>query len=206
MKRTTNGFGVVEGLLIVAVIGLIGAVGYIVYDKMQDKDDKTDTAQTTQKKTDEEKIKNPIALDTTIHDVDITLKTEADLAKLPSQTPDSFREYLASELRSNTPIDAEYLNGAVIMPTIAIDKISQFNVRGGRMFTTENNEAAPGGAPVVWVLDPSGGWSEETRNGPTCVSKNGGKIYEEFVAECYDAASDAYIANPNGSITTINKR
>ena len=78
MKRTMNGFGVVEGLLIVAVIGLLGAVGYIAYDKMQNKDDKTDTAQTTQKKADEEKVENPIALDTTIHDVDITLKTEAE--------------------------------------------------------------------------------------------------------------------------------
>ena len=78
--KSNSGFGVVEVALIVAVIGLLGAEGYFAYDKMQNKDDKTDTAQTTQKKADEEKVENPIALDTTIHDVDITLKTEADLA------------------------------------------------------------------------------------------------------------------------------
>ena len=121
MKRTTNGFGVVEGLLIVAVVGLIGAVGYIVYDKTQNKDDETDTAQTTQKKADDKKVKNTVALDTTIHDVDITLKTEADLAKLPSYTPDSFREYLASELRDNKP---ETSGEVTLTKTWEINKIN----------------------------------------------------------------------------------
>ena len=202
MKRTTNGFGVVEGLLIVAVVGLIGAVGYIVYDKTQNKDDETDTAQTTQKKADDKKVKNTVALDTTIHDVDITLKTEADLAKLPSYTPDSFREYLASELRDNKP---ETSGEVTLTKTWEINKISQFNIKGGIFNTDDDGETYPGGAPLVWVISPSGTWGELGINSSSCTTEAGGKVYEEFVAICYDETANDYIANPNGSITTVNQ-
>ena len=157
--------------------------------------------QRTEQKSTEKVTEAPQKIDTTIHEVDISLKTESDLTKLPEYTPASFRNYLAEQLRNNTSYD----NGeTIVTPTWKISKISQVNIQGGQVPTDKDGNGYVGGAPAIWVITPNGTWDQETLNGPVCISKNGGKIYEEFVPICFDKPGSEGIKNPNGSINTIN--
>lgn len=199
MKVNQKGFSVVEILVVIVVVGLLGAVGWLVYDRQKSEtDNKATTSQMTQQEQKQETPKQKI--DTTIHEVDISLKSEADLTRLPDYTPASFKTYLAEKLRNNKPFD----NGeAMVTETLKISKISQVNIQGGQVPTDKDGNGYPGGAPAIWVLTPTGTWDQETLNGPVCTSKNGGKIYEEFVSTCYDDAHPDGIKNPNGSIKSL---
>lgn len=194
MKSNQKGFGVVEILIVVVVVGLLSIVGWLVYDRQKSKsDDKTSVVQASEQATTTNRV------DTTIHEVIISLKSETDLAKLPDYTPASFKSYLAEKLRDNKP----FHNGeTIVTQTWKINKISQVNIEGGQVATDEDGNGYPGGAPLIWVLTPAGTWDEESLNVPVCTSKNGGKIYEEFVSTCYDDAHPHGIKNPNGSIKT----
>jgi cytoskeletal protein RodZ len=210
MKKNEKGFGVVEILLVIVVVGLLGVAGWMFFNKQRDKDNdnKTTSTQQTAQKSTEQKPTNsddtaPKKIDTSIHEVDIRLQTEADIAKLPSYTPDSFKTYFTEKLRDNK----FYRNNVDDADTITewrISKISQVNVQGGQVPVDKSGEGHPGGAPAIWVLTPAGTWDQETLNGPVCTSKSGGKIYEEFVPTCYDDAHPDGIKNPNGSIASLN--
>lgn len=207
MQANEKGFSVVEILAIIVVVGLLGAVGWLVYDRQKSKTDEPTTQSSTKqtiqddaKQDSKENTTTTPKMDTTIHEVSISLKSEADLAKLPDYTPASFKSYLAEKLRNNKPFD----NGeAIVAETWIISTISQVNIRGGQVPTDKDGNSYPGGAPIIWVLTPAGTWDQESLNGPVCTSKNGGKIYEEFVTTCYDGGQPDGVKNPNGSIKLL---
>lgn len=205
MKTNQNGFSVVEILIVVVFIGLLGAVGWLLYDRQNNKTQSkeattTQISQDSTEQTNGEKEITTKKVDTAIHEVNISLKSEADLAKLPDYTPASFKNYLAEKLRNNKSFD----NGeAIVTETLKISKISQVNIQGGQVPTDKDGNGYSGGAPAIWVVTPAGNWDQETLNGPVCISKNGGKIYEEFVPTCYDDAHPDGRKNPNGSIKSL---
>lgn len=205
MNSNQKGFSVVEILIVIAVVGLLGVVGWRVYDLQKSKSDSNSaTAQTSQQEQNKEGTTNQVVvadnMDTTIHEVNISLKSETDLSKLPDYTPASFKSYIAEKLRNNTSFD----NGeAIVTETWKISKISQVNIQGGQVPTDKDGNSYAGGAPAIWVFTPAGTWDQESLNGPVCTSKNGGKIYEEFVTTCYDDAHPNGIKNPNGSIKAL---
>ena len=197
MKKTEQGFGILEAVIIVMIVALLLLAGWFVLNKQKsDTDSQTGSTNNNVTQTDP----------TTIYDVDITLQTEADLDKLPDYTPASFKTYLAEILRNNSYAYNEN-EGVDTIVEYRISKISQVNIAGGRAVVDKDGNGYPGGAPVIWVLTPSGAWDEESLNGPVCTSKNGGKIYEEFAAECYTeyGATDqsSWGKNPHGSITSL---
>lgn len=49
MKKKQNGFGIVEILLIVALVGLLGVIGWLVYDRVTDKDKDGQSTNTAEK-------------------------------------------------------------------------------------------------------------------------------------------------------------
>ena len=204
ISNNTNknkGFTLVEVLLLIVVLILVGGLGYLGY-KQVNKKSKTSTTTTTQKsamQNTKENVATTTKVDTTVHEVNITLQTEADISKLPDYTPSSFKAYMLNLLKNNKPSDTG--GGIVITEQYEISKISQVNISGGHAPVDQNG---PGGAPAIWVLTPAGTWDQESLNGPVCKSKNGGLIYEEFVQECYNNAG-AWVKNPNGSVTSLAK-
>lgn len=211
MKKNEKGFGAVEILIVLVIVGLIGGTGWYVLrgkNKITKPSETSNTHKTESQASQTKKsVENNTAsnkIDTSIHDVDIKLHTEADIDKLPSYIPASFKTYMLSILRNNKP----YNNGDIaVTPQYIINKISQVNIKGGQFPVDKNGQGYPGGAPAIWVLTPSGTWDEETLNGPVCKSKNGGLVYEEFVPKCYtNPKTDSFVKNPNGSITLLNNQ
>jgi hypothetical protein len=209
MKSNKKGFIDITIIMILA-IGLIGGASWYVLKYKNKKSAIDNTSQTTQKQqavvpeqqetTPTQQEVAPKKIDTTVYDVNISLKSEADLAKLPDYTPATFKSYLAEQLRYNKP---HYFGENIVALTWKISKISQVNIEGAQVDTDENGNGYPGGAGAVWAMTPAGTWDRETLNGPVCISKNGGKIYEEFVPTCYDDAHPDGIKNPNGSIKLL---
>lgn len=201
MKANQKGFSVVEILIVIVVVGLLGAVGWMVYDRQNSKtkNKETVTTQSNQKSKNDTDTKK---IDTPIHEVDIKMQTAADIDKLPEYTPASFKAYMLDILQKNR----YYHDNVDDVDTISqyqITKISQVNIVGGHVPVDKNGEGHAGGAPAIWVLTPTGAWDKESLNGPVCTSKNGGKIYEEFVKECYtdyNGTQESWEKNPNGSI------
>jgi hypothetical protein len=199
MKKNENGFGLVVVVLMLVLAGIVGFTGWYVWQNQQKNSANSNTAETASnnKETSDTKTK----IDTTITDVNISLKTEADISKLPSITPTSFKEYILEKLKKNTP-DAD---GCIEL--YSISKISIVNIKGGgASVSTSANDGGSciGGAPRVWVLAPTGTWDDVTLNGPACKSDNGGLVYEEFAPECYtDPNVDSLVKNPNGSIASL---
>jgi hypothetical protein len=147
-----------------------------------------------------ENVATTTKLDTTVHEVNITLQTEADISKLPDYTPSSFKAYMLNLLKNNKSFTNS--EGTVLIAQYEVSKISQVNISGGVAPVDKAGNGYPGGAPAIWVLTPAGTWDEATLNGPVCKSKNGGLIYEEFVIQCSNSAGDL-VKNPNGSITSL---
>jgi cytoskeletal protein RodZ len=190
-------------VVIVTILGvaLVGALGFIFWQNFIARNTETNTDNSVKAEKNEKKEEALKTVDTSIHEVSISLKTEADLTKLPNYTPDSFKSYLEEKLRNNKSFD----NGeTMVTETWKISKISQVNIQGGQVPTDKDGNGYPGGAPAIWILTPAGTWDQETLNGPMCTSKNGGKVYEEFVSECFiDPNSPSPIKNPNGSIASL---
>lgn len=202
-----KGFSVVEILIVIVVIGLLAAAGWLVYDRQKSKTESKEatTTQVNQESAVQTNSENETAtkkIDTIIHDVDITMQTATDINKLPEYTPASFREYMLGVLKDNKFFN----NGAEGVDTIteySISKISQANIVGGR-YPVDKNGVGYSGAPAIWVLTPTGEWDQESLNGPSCKSKNGGLIYEEFAQECArNADGTNWGENPNGSIKSL---
>ena len=203
-NKTNNnkGFTLVEVLLLIVVLILVGGLGYLGY-KQVNKKSKTSTTTTTQKSAVQNTKANATTttkLDTTVHEVDIKLQTEADISKLPDYTPSSFKAYMLDLLKNWKP----FTNSEGVVETVqySVSKISQVNISGGMVPVDKAGNGYPGGAPAIWVLTPAGTWDKEGLNGPVCKSKNGGLIYEEFVKQCSNSSGDL-VNNPNGSITSL---
>lgn len=193
----------IKTLLVVCCIGLLTAIVW-QYFIMQDKTG-TDVIQSAEPTTEQHPDKtlrdSPTeTIDTSIHEVDITLANEADLLKLPDYTPASFRQYLSEKLRNNHPVKRD---NVTVTPTWIVNKISQVAIQGGQAPVATDGTVYPGGAPILWVLTPAGTWDEVGLNDPLCTSTHGGKIYEEFVPTCYDEAHPDSYKNPNGSIKAL---
>ncbi len=189
-------------IIIILVLVIVGALGFVVWKNFLAPKDNQSVAQTVES----EKIDEPQkadTIDTSIHEVSITLESEADVDKLPDYTPSSFKAHMKSVLKNNTPIESN-IDDCTVIATYQITKISQVNIQGGAApMDVDKKYTCAGGAPIVWALTPSSSWDEETLNGPPCVSKNGGLIYEEFASICYTDADRYGIDNPNGSVTSI---
>ncbi len=202
MKKNQNGFSAVGILLVVVVLGLIGGTGWYVWQKQDKNDAVTKTSsQISEDKAKTQETKKETNL-TTI-DVNISLKTAADISKLPSSIPESFKTYLLGKLKANTPDTL----GCIVL--YSVSKISAVNIKGGGAAvsaTGNDNSECIGGAPLVWVLTPAGKWDEVSLNTAVCKSENGGLIYEEFAAECYtNPNTESLVKNPNGSVTALTQ-
>ncbi len=199
MKINQNGFSTIVVLLFIVIIGLIGGTGWYVWQSQNNtKPNTSESASTTAKKEDTSNDKAKI--DTTITDVNISLKTEADINKLPAIAPASFKSYLLEKLKQNTPDEYDCIE------VYSISKISAVNIKGGgsSVNVTAGRDNCISGAPRVWALTPSGTWDDVSLNGPMCKSENGGLIYEEFASECYsNSTTDTLVKNPNGSIKSL---
>ncbi len=211
MRKNEKGFGVLEILLIVIVIGLIVVVGWLFIDRQKAKDGgaskTTNTQQTTQKNTEQKSTQStnetPKQIDTAIHEVDIKLQTEADISKLPSYVPESFRTYMLDTLKNNKPDKYGCIN------IYSVSKLSVVNVyggveNGGVQVPTEN---CPGtGSSAIWAVTPSGTWEQiGTQYSFVCNTPGGGKVYKEFSETCRTVDQPiAPVPNPNGSIISLN--
>lgn len=203
MKKTQKGFSAVEALVIVLIVALLGFAGWFVWHSKQ-KDTPVSKSTTSQNSAAKKQAASttPAKIDTTITTVDLAFRTEADLSKLPSVAPASFKAYLSEKLKANVA------DTSGCIEVFTISKISSVNIAGGGHSESKSGEdtSCMGGAPRVWVLTPGGTWDDETLNGPVCKSKNGGLVYEEFAAKCYtDKNTDSYVDNPNGSITSLSQ-
>jgi Tfp pilus assembly protein PilE len=206
ISNSTNknkGFTLVEVLLLIVVLILVGGLGYLGF-KQVNKKSKTSTSSTAQKSATQNtkgNVATTTKLDTTVHEVNIKLQTEADISKLPDYTPSSFKAYMLDLLKNNKLWVG--VDGVAYTTKYSVLTISQVNILGGMIGTDKDgNVNLAGGAPALWVLTPAGTWDTESLNGPFCKSKNGGLIYEEFVKQCSNSSGDL-VNNPNGSITSL---
>ena len=200
MKANKKGLSIIKAFIVVIFTCLILFAGWYIWQSSNKNTTTNNTSHTQQKTSNQESTMSEI--DTTIHEVSITLKSEADLTKLPDYTPSSFKTYIADKLVNNKSFN----QGEVLLtPTLKINKISQVNIKGGTYPSDEDGNGYPGGAPLIWVLTPAGTWDEESLNGPVCISKNGGKIYEEFAYNCKNDAYPDGTRNPNGSIQSLSQ-
>ena len=203
IKNSQNQIGSAHIVIIVIlVLAIIAALGYVVWNNYLVPKDNQPTAQVTGSESISE-LQEGDTIDTTIHEVNITLESEMDVDKLPSYTPSSFKTHMKAILKNNNPVESN-IDECTVIATYEVTKISQVNVQGAMVPTDVNKRyGCAGGAPILWVLTPSASWDDETLNGPSCVSKNGGLVYEEFAAICYTDTNRFGINNPNGSITSI---
>ncbi|MBI3889027.1 hypothetical protein HY312_00405 [Candidatus Saccharibacteria bacterium] len=188
----------------VVVLIICGALGFLFWQNFTNKDQSiankdSPTVSPKAKDTSE----SPVKFDTSIHNVDIKMKSITDIDQLPSYTPDSFKSYMQQLLAQNTSGQGMFDCGNAVIE-YRISKISQVNIDGGSAPKNEQGETCRGGAPAIWVLAPTGVWEKETRNGVPCSSKSGGPVYEEFASECY-ANDSTFVQNPNGSILSLAK-
>ena len=189
-------------IIIIFILTIIATLGYVVWNNYLAPKDSQPTTQATGS----ESISMPQGgdtIDTTIHEVNITLESEIDVDKLPGYTPSSFKAHMKAVLKDNDPVESN-IDECTVIATYQVTKISQVNIQGGVVPMDVNKRySCAGGAPVLWVLTRSASWDDETLNGPPCVSKNGGLVYEEFATVCYTDTDRFGINNPNGSITSI---
>jgi hypothetical protein len=201
-KQTGSAHVVIISTLVIA---LFSTLGFVFWQNFINKPQAVTKIQSSIATSEESSNteQSPIKIDTSIHDVDIKMQSAADINQLPSYAPSSFKPYMQQILANNTASKGMFDCGTAVVQ-YQISKITQVNIEGGTVPVNEKGQTCSGGAPVIWVLAPTGSWDQETRNGIVCKSKNGGLIYEEFAPECYLDAN-SLIKNSNGSITSLNK-
>lgn len=199
MKHNQKGFSIIELLLIIILAGALGGIGWYVWGEHSKKIASNDKPVSTSN----EKKESSSDEASTVTDVKISLKTEADISKLPDDTPASFKAFMLEKLKANTT------DGDGCITVYTISKISAVNIlgsAGSASASGNDSDSCMGGAPLVWVLAPTGKWDEVSLNGPTCKSENGGLVYEEFAADCSTGSdSSSSTKNPNGSVTAIKQ-
>ena len=197
-------------ILSIIVLGLATAI-WLLIDRQGIATDDDPTPSTSQKLR---------RIDTAIHDVNIRLRTRADLDRLPDYTPQGFIGFLYNELpdtqiekiqdAQGAPGEIGSTDEALFVWEFHITRISQVNVKGEVDWVTDSNVSLQGGSagytPDTWVLTPTGRWEFTNSMISLCMSDSGGSVYIEFASECLaDNEKPGYhVPNPNGSITTIN--
>lgn len=219
MTKNESGFGLVLLLVILLAVGAVGTTGWFIYANQQTKTTNKTAATTTKQVSQNSSEQKPADIAPSaqeeaspyVHTVDITLQTEADSSKLPEYTPASFRTYMLEKLKNNKSWDSGTdANGSPVILTdnYIVLKISPVNIFGGSVPVSKNGEGYAGGVPKLWVLNLQGSWDEVSLNGwVLCTTENGGKVYQEFAAECYtsDDSTSKLIKNPNGSISSLQQ-
>ena len=209
LSNKSNGFTLVEVLLVLIFIGVVALIGLRVVDSQ--KQPVAATASTNQQaKAASTKSSVTPAVDALpageIKDLgtnSVTLTTAAEIEKLPSNTPVSFKEYMKVKLTANKPT----ADGCVEQFTV--NKLSTVNVLGGIGEVEAKTLQAGvgncgGGAKLVWSLVDSQ-WQENGFQAlPECSLLVKAKIYEEFMGGC-SGSSNAIVKNPNGSITQLKR-
>lgn len=212
MRNNQKGIGHIAIALVISALAVIGVAGWFVYKNQYKKTTNNTTntinnAETSTQQTVKDDSTKITKVDTTIYDVNISLIKVEDLSKLPSYTPDSFKAYMLDVLKKNTPTVNDEVrvacgydgkNGDLIAINYIISKISIVNVSGSSAPQNLNTgSGCPGGAPIVWVLNPAGSWDKVNPENGLCKSSGGGLIYEEFTPMCNNEK------NPNGSIKSL---
>lgn len=199
MKNNQKGFSVVEALLILVAIGLIGFVGWYVWNASKSNSTSDSQTNNTQQTT---KSKY------TVKNVDVKIFTKNDLAKIPASAPAGFVEAFSKVAESQ--ISKPNQDGCYAM--YYIEKISDINVLAGKGLyekkngaVVDNSSICGGGARSIWAIS-NGKWVEVAGGNDDipCSEITSPKVYSEFAKECYDAAKQHVIPNPNGSITSVN--
>jgi hypothetical protein len=183
---------------IIAAIIIIGVVGWFIYNQNTDSDSDSMISK-SQPEAQEQKQEQQEASrgDTTIIQVDISMITEADLVKLPDNTPAGFKALMTELLKDNRP---DPVSGCTF--TYNVNTFSQVNIAGGYSPSGES-DCINGGAPILWVANPDGTWESAGGNGVDCKTKNGGLVYVEFAENCHINDGGSFIKNPNGSIKSL---
>lgn len=203
MKKNENGIAIIAVLLVLIVIGVLAGTGWYVWKNQHRNNAQQNQTPTqpTEAKKESPQSEQKKKVDTTIAEVNVLLKTAADIDKLPAVTPTSFKAFMLEKLQNNKP------SAEGCMQMYSISKISAVNIKGGGATVSTTGEfggECVGGAPVLWVITPDGKWDEVSLNGVVCKSSGGGLVYEEFAAECYkDPNTDSLVKNPNGSIKSL---
>lgn len=192
-------------VLVLIIMALVGAVGYLVYDKNKSETSNNSApAPTVVDNTNKENDKN---INYTIRFINaddieaaLTIASEQDVAKLPTDFPEGARAYL---LKSIT--EASVDNTPDCQSNITVTKYNDVNVAGGIGST------CGGGAAAVWSVGQDGVWQElYFQDSPTCDDLLAKKIYSEFIDTCYkdknaddQFTEDEYIDNPNGPSSAL---
>ena len=211
LSNKTNGFSLVEVLLVLIFVGVVALIGMRVVDSRKQPVAATATAKqqapvaSTTTKTSAAPVADalPAGEINKLGANSVSLTATADVEKLPAGTPASFKEFMKIKLAANKPT----AEGCVGLYTINV--LSTVNVAGG-VGDVDAKTLQPGvgncggGARIVWSFS-GGAWQE---NGFQSIAQcsllvNAG-IYKEFVGQCADS-KDATVANPNGSITQLKK-
>lgn len=130
-----------------------------------------------------------------------SLISPADTKDLPSNFPQSFRDYMSSKLKKNSPDK----DGCRIEYHVSL--INKLNIRGGFYGTKRSSASEPeengaasdcmiSGAPFVWYLY-NGKWQQADYQGAKCEDIKDRPVYSEALPHCIGA--NDYEDNPNGS-------
>lgn len=203
-NKVSKGFSPVEIILIIAFIALLGVVIWLVIDRLngQDTQKSDDNSIVSQNNTSQDENKTKDTIDVTVHTLRASLSGKSDTNKLPAHVPQSFKEYIGQA------IEAAKSGANECGVQYTIEKVSSVNVRGGVGPAISDTDNCPGvgGSPLAWALTPNGTWEEIGLNGALCTGVGGGKLYVEFVEECYSDSlySEASFGpNVNGSIKKL---
>ncbi len=203
MKKQNGSVTIIA--LVSIIIILVGAVGYLVYDK--NKSNTSNNKQPTNPMADTANTKSDKKLNYTVRfvnpvdtEVSVTIASEQDIAKLPTDFPYGAKAFLQKSITEAT-ID----NTPDCQSNITVTKYNDVNVAGGIGST------CGGGAAAVWSVGQDGVWQElYFQDSPTCDDLLAKRIYSEFIDTCYQDTNadgqfteDEYVGNPNGPSSAL---
>ena len=208
-----KGFTVLETVLILALIGVIGFVGWSAYQLNQEEEGSDEVAESEVNGDESDEVATLQPGELLELDSPVKLSSSADVDNLPEETPESFKDYMRSEMSDfdttfeapNPDVDCEQY--------LEVDLISSINVntqmRTVEAGTDESGACAVGGGQLIRYLDEGEDqWSEMSiaHQPPTCDELVENNIYEEFWESCLESADDDIentVPNPNGSIRQL---